>query len=502
MDNDIKVAAGAVETRREVELFLGEELKPVEHGKILQYNLSSEYAKTRRNHSTFVWIVLGACFVIAGAATFGVTRYVAYANKHISINIDTFDDLNLQNLLDMVDRTEKLYQDAAKKYASLQTSLEFGLRQAKQKRDSDLYTIEALGQLTDQTAVEERKAAVQTEYTRSVRKLHTSYDAAMVTAENEMKQYQARLASFNTSGTSSGVTGVQASQKQLAELELKNQAQKYESVIAGLHSQLEAEERENFEMQRSAVGEVTEKYQARVDALDPVISNERGSQIIGTFTDTGAPGSYKAEHYLPGDRSVPLSADFVTALRNVETQFDDFDYVSSVVSKVPQHYSIPLYVTAMEKLAHSAGAAVTEAAVAETEKFQAVITNLQQQNTTLLAEKTTLQEQISGLETRNSGMETRMTAFEQYLESIIGKDDGLILNDQDQASFPVYLAGRIRSSIPADVPIAASVRSGRRASVKVMIEIRNGAAYAVPVDQGTAEKIRTGDIVQLEPITK
>ena len=66
MDNANKIenTQSEKDTHKSVQLFLGDELKPLEKKDVSAYDLVSEYEKTKKNRdkSVILWIV--ACFVV------------------------------------------------------------------------------------------------------------------------------------------------------------------------------------------------------------------------------------------------------------------------------------------------------------------------------------------------------------------------------------------------------------------------------------------------------
>src|SRR5574344_2354308 len=107
------------EHRSEVMLFLKDELQPLSHDKPHAYDLTAEYAKTKKNKSPFIWVLMALCFVVAIIATYGISKYVDYQNNHIKVSIDVFNDLNLRNLLDIVSQTKGQHDDAVKEKSEL-----------------------------------------------------------------------------------------------------------------------------------------------------------------------------------------------------------------------------------------------------------------------------------------------------------------------------------------------------------------------------------------------
>ena len=100
MDNDNKIkdaaASGTNDRKKEVRLFLEEELLPIEKSRqpSSSYDLEGEFAKTKKNKSFFIPLLMFACVTVVGFVTFLVARNVTQANERISVPADVFSDLD------------------------------------------------------------------------------------------------------------------------------------------------------------------------------------------------------------------------------------------------------------------------------------------------------------------------------------------------------------------------------------------------------------------------
>ncbi len=74
MDHDNKVKI----QKPEVKLFLPENLYPITKSSPQIYDLEDEYAKTRKNKSFFIPLLMTGLCLFVGLLTFGVTKYIDY----------------------------------------------------------------------------------------------------------------------------------------------------------------------------------------------------------------------------------------------------------------------------------------------------------------------------------------------------------------------------------------------------------------------------------------
>ena len=174
MDNDDKIDENSV--HKNVLMFLGDELRPLEEEKVSSYNLVAEYEKNRANKNHKVWLLLALCFLGVGLAAFTTSLIIYNSDKKIEINIDTFDDLNLRTLLSSLGRTQALFESASKKKASLIASMEADINELEQKKKNDLFTLKSVEGLTSKISMRRRLEALENDYNKGLKSLHEKYD--------------------------------------------------------------------------------------------------------------------------------------------------------------------------------------------------------------------------------------------------------------------------------------------------------------------------------------
>lgn len=425
MDNDDKIVPVA-STHEQVQLFLGSALQPLEKDAVVSYDLVSEYEKTAQHKNRRVWLWLAAVFGIVCVASFCVTRITSHQNKKVSVSIDTFDDLNLRGLLNMFGRTESMYQTAERQKKSLQESMDFALEQAKQKRENDLFTVESVAAVTKADELKRRRDRIDQTYIETVTAIHASYDDAIAAANEQLELYRTQMEKFDSSKVADAQQQEAAidSQKQLHDMEMKVQSERYEKTIADLRAQLVSQQRRAVEEQRAAVEDVRALYQAKIDLLDPVVRNQHGDEVIRdsatSLPDAQPLPTFDAKQYATG-----ASDAFSDDLSTVQNKFDEFDYISDIVASVPQENTIPSYVSAMRNLTHQIGDAMAQSA-------------------------RTLQQQVN--------------VFESALESSAARYgyDGVVLEQTGAAAFSVYVARAKRVAIVSGAPLDVQIRDDRQ----------------------------------------
>lgn len=443
MDNDDKIEKKSDKSsvHKKVLMFLGDELKPLERGAVSSYNLTLEYQKTRANKNHKVWILLAVCFLSVGIAAFLTTLIVYNYDKKIEININTFDDLNLRTLLSNVGRTQSLFEAASKKKASLVASLEAELKQAEQKKENDMFTMQSVSTVSSKAALRRRAEALENEYNELVKRLHEDYDARIQAAENEIVQYAKQLDNYD-SGKITRAQEQEAiidSQKQLHDLEKKNISDGYEKQISDLRLQMEVQQKEAAEAQKRAVEEVRKIYQAKIDLLDPYVKDVHGNQVV---SDSKKSSPSVSKGFVAESYKSALSEedeDFSRVIDEAERSFFDFNYISEIVSSIPQERDIPSYVNAMRATSYSIGNALAKKALS--------------------------------LQKEKDSLEGELTSHDAWFESYVTENlcDGIVLDASGADSFRVYVSQGAKKMI-SDGITAAQIREGRKIIAEVTLE--------------------------------
>lgn len=287
MDNDKQIAqngllpiqstAGAARSGRsvssEVQMFLHDELLPLKEQNVRNvYDLEGEYAKTKKNNSPFIAVVLLVCFLVVGAGALLAVMQIRSRDSRIAVSLDVFDDVNLKNLIDTVSRTQEMYEQAVKNLSSLQGDLDTRINEAALKRSSDEAIIDSMRLSKKETA--SRKKGVADIYNKSISDIHAEYDGQITSAANEIEEYKARLAEYDNAKVKSAQERDRAvdSERRLQNLERQKLIDKYEARIQKLEDALnEATKRGTKEKTDTAVS-MAKKYTAEIDGLNAVIA--------------------------------------------------------------------------------------------------------------------------------------------------------------------------------------------------------------------------------------
>ena len=268
MGNDDKV--------KELSLFLSEELEPLRRSKKVRvYDLETEYAKTRNNRLWNVWIALGLTFVFVILVTICTVRGIGKSAERIDVNLSSFEDLNLQNLFNQLERAQENFEEASKRRASLQGTLDARIERAKQKMQADLDLLKRTS--LSKTALAARREKIQSDYNKEVSAAHAEIDEQLKTADAEAKQYEEQLKSYDSENVARAQEWERKmdSERQARQLERQKLVDDYEAQLAQAKNLLEETRKKDFEERKNATNEIAKRYEEELASFDPVIKDIR-----------------------------------------------------------------------------------------------------------------------------------------------------------------------------------------------------------------------------------
>jgi len=418
MDHDNKVKI----QKPEVKLFLPENLYPITKSSPQIYDLEDEYAKTRKNKSFFIPLLMAGLCLFVGLLTFGVTKYIDYKNKQITVGIDVFDDLNLMKLLDMVSRTEDSLKAARSEKSRLEIYRDTALSDLEAKRDADIYALESMPiRASDKSA---RTETILSEFEANKNALVSEYSIQIAAVDQQIADISKQLESLDSTRVQQAQEQQAAidSQRQMFELEKKQIIENYEKIIVDIQQKQSEQQKAIIASQLSNLDTLSGDFREFLLYLDPVIEDERGQSIL----DEAA--SYEQEEVFSAAVYQDASAgeDINELLSQVEDAYSSLDYITNIVLSVPQQNTIPLYVSAMKRIAYLIGLNLSNAAyhaMAELQNelavqqadYEAVIEEGKNYYEGVIAEGRTY---IKELESTNTAQTKKITSLTKETEAL------------------------------------------------------------------------------------
>lgn len=454
MDNDDKV--------KELSLFLGEELEPLRRAKKVKvYDLETEYAKTRHNRLWSVWITLGLTFAVFVLVTVFTIRGIGKSNDKIDVNLSAFEDLNLQNLFDQLQRAQDQFDEAAKRRASLQGTLEARLSQAKMKMQSDLELL-ANTRLSKPVLADRRKK-IQSDYNKEVAAAHADIDEKLSIAEAEVKQYEEQLKAYDSENVSRAQEWEQKmdSERQARQLEKQKLVDSYEKQLADARALLEETRKKDFEDRRAATSEIAKRYEQEIANYDPVIKDSKTTEVI-TSANQNPLGVFNAQALL-GDDAPAVSEEFSAALASAEANYGDLEYLLSKSAAIPQRNTMKSVVAGEKKLSYTIANQLARAAISEIKAKDRQNVELKEENALMKERVEDADKLVAAANEERDFEKNASQAYVNILNSSLVDDKtaGFVLDPKNELGPAVFIRESWKQGVTRDGSTRVEVYNGR-----------------------------------------
>ena len=360
MDNDNKINVSE-KRHQEVLLFLNDELSRLQTtNSASSYDLEKEYAKTKKNKSPFVFILLSVTVLVILLASWGITAGINKQNEEITVNLQEFEGLNVKNLLDSVSKVQANYDTAMKNKMNIMSDRDAAIRKAEEKRDSDYFLIDSLS--LDSAEVKKRKAAVAAEYENAVALVAQVYDPQLAMADTELAEYKKQLDEYDTAKLEAARKQEQAldSERRVHQLEMDKLAKDYEKRIAEIQDAYAVERKNSAEQIRNSVTQVSQKYINEIAQLDPDLKNDKMKLLVDLLS------SLDTEEF----DAVAFAQDneiedetLVRGLTDFQGTYEQYNSVREPMEAIPYKNTMPAYLKTTKNLVETMGKAFENTAL-------------------------------------------------------------------------------------------------------------------------------------------
>ena len=439
MGNDNKISKASVNTEqrhKEVLLFLNEELNRLQTGKASEsYNLEKEYEKTKKNRSLFSFLILFISLAVVFLIAWGITAGINKQNEEITVNLQEFEGLNIKNLLDSVSKVQANYDAAMKNKTNIISDRDVALHKAEEKRDSDLFLIDSLS--LEKPEADKRKKTVYEEYEQAVALVNEVYDPQLVLADNELAEYKRQLDEYDTAKLEAARQQEQAldSERRVHQLEMDKLSGEYEKRIAELQDSIAKERKNNSDQMRRSVTEVSQKYIAEIDQLDPDLTLTSAQGIVNTINAQ----EYEAFDYEAFLQENEIQDDTVeTGLAMFQQNYNKYLTVQEPFENIPYKKSAPAYIKASKNLVDNMGSVFEDTALkmaGEKQELNTKVDNLENEVAGLnkQIEKIRKDAETEKAELKKS-LEAQFVQEKQQLAAdYVGLYDGILASAKAQA---------------------------------------------------------------------
>ncbi len=209
-----------------------------------QYDLGTEFAKTKKNRTILVPAVVGVLVLFFALSAVAITWYIEELTSDITVSIDEFADVNLRELLDSARRLEAEMELLQRQRVELtrRRGREIAQVETQAQRDIDLLATRDISaqQRSQQTA------QIRANEESRIEEIHAQYAGELDELDLEIEALTTQMAQYDARQVEQAREREAQldSQRRLFELEMQEQANEYEQQIEQLlveHEQQVAE---------------------------------------------------------------------------------------------------------------------------------------------------------------------------------------------------------------------------------------------------------------------
>ncbi len=485
---------------RELMLFLGDELAPLRRTKKVDvYDLETEYQKTGKNIRWSVWITLAATALAVILVTVFTVKGLSKSNEKIEINFSSFANLGLQDLFSQLQKTQENYDEATKRRSELKGNLEARLNAAKLAMDNDLEVL-ADSTLPDDVK-KEKRAKIREDYNAEVLAAHTEFDAPLLAAETEVKQYEEQLKNFDSENVARAQKYEQQmdSERQIYELEKSRTTKNFQDKLDQAAKELQETRQKSIEDRRKATREIASRYEGELASLDPTIKDSKVNKIISDAESKLGPSIFDANAFikLAGDTSQEFSA----SLKQAQVDYENLFALYQQASSIPYKNSMKALVPAERKLSYNIIAALTSSASSEIKAKNAELEKLNEQIASLTRDMEDKKKEVEALSQQFDHEKQKATNLEYQASQSAALQQKIEESQQQSASLEKQLAEASAKSSRLEQRIAELEQ--KLSSAESSLSAReNQQTEETPSQQGTASASQQAELEEAKRINE
>ena len=314
------------------------------------YDLATEYAATTRNRSFFVTGITLATVVVFAVAAVLVTQSISKATERQPVDVSSFQDLNLKDLLDGAKRAQEVHDGIARELSTLERERDAEIQAVKTALASELDVI-AAGRGTEESKAAARAAATRRAQDK-IRAIEQRYAPLIAAKKAELEDAAKALDAYDSRALAQAKENEErlAAERRLFDLEKERLTAYYEERIASLE-QSAKEERERFVRAKDELIRTMEK--SRSDELaetilkfNPIFEDPA---LVALATKPGDRGSRPSPVVPASVASAGIDAAADTA--SAEAAVAAIRNLGAALAAVPYVNSVPGALAGMERSA-------------------------------------------------------------------------------------------------------------------------------------------------------
>jgi len=288
-----------------------------------QYDLGTEFAKTKKNRTILVPAVVGVLVLFFALSAVAITWYTEAQTSDITVGIDEFADVDLRELLDSARRLDAEMDSAQRQRVELirRRDREVAQVSARVQRDIDLL---ANRDLTEQQR-SQQAAQIRAREESQIEEVEAMYAEELDELNLEIEALTTQMAQYDARQVEQAEEREAQldSQRRLFELEMEEQATEYEQQIEQLmvEHQQQIAELENYATNLEEG--MREAHQREINALirryNPQFEEGEVAEVLLQENSDMSFGDISTPEYsnILADEGILSEAEFLDTLQDI-----------------------------------------------------------------------------------------------------------------------------------------------------------------------------------------
>jgi len=423
------------------------------------YDLEGEFRKTRKNRSLLVPLVTIVTLAVLGLVAWGVANRIQAMNNAAPVDVASFEDLNLKDLLDTAKRNA---DDLSNAQSDLQ-QLNFDLKSSLDSADRDYAAaIETLRAKTLSAAELARQSAdALSARDAKKRQIQASFTQRIAAKKAEIAAIQTKIDSYDQRmmKQAKDQQAVLDSATKKFDLEKQQLVSDYEHRLADLAARRQSDIASLTRQRETLAATLVSRY-------NPVFSDDR---MVALLKGWKAPATYGPFPPLP-DYLVQSGAMSAADSANLDVSLSDFGYIADRLHKVPWINSVPGAVSRLEGEGMESALTYRNALVSAATELQ------------------TRDRSIAALTDRATKAETERNRLDWAIGSYADaqRESGFVVDPRDPTAVVIVM----NPSVPVSDGILAYVVRGEKSIATMKLTVRDGVTI------GAVASIVDGETMQ------
>ncbi|HUZ18897.1 MAG TPA: hypothetical protein VMV68_10960, partial [Spirochaetia bacterium] len=205
------------------------------------YNLDEEFAKTHRNRSPIVVVSVVVFVIVMVAVGIAVTTYIQQRSQHVPVNISSFQDVNLMELLDRAKQLNDQLTAAQQEYSGVKGARDTEVLSAQTRASQQIQLIN--NEMISQGAKQQRVAAVRNQLAAQTAQIDARYADQLKSAQSKIDNLQSQQAQYDTRQMQQAKreSDILNNQQHLFDLQMQKTVSYYTGQIKDLNTQFDSQ---------------------------------------------------------------------------------------------------------------------------------------------------------------------------------------------------------------------------------------------------------------------